>query len=157
NEVVVRAGTSASGAPSASVRVGDVARVEDSTADQNEIVRINGQRGVYLRVLKQPGANTIAVVDAVRASLPKLLGVPTNVQLAISFDQSSYIRSAVKALEHEAVQGGILAVLVILVFLVSLRATAIVAVAIPLSIVATFVLLYFTGQTLNVFALGGLA
>ncbi|HXN84236.1 MAG TPA: efflux RND transporter permease subunit [Myxococcales bacterium] len=157
NEVVVRAGTSASGAPSASVRVGDVARVEDSTADQNEIVRINGQRGVYLRVLKQPGANTIAVVDAVRASLPKLLGVPTNVQLAISFDQSSYIRSAVKALEHEAVQGGILAVLVILVFLVSLRATAIVAVAIPLSIVATFVLLYFTGQTLNVFTLGGLA
>ncbi|TMA29784.1 MAG: efflux RND transporter permease subunit [Deltaproteobacteria bacterium] len=139
------------------VRISDVAQVRDSTADQNEIVRINGQRGVYLRVLKQPGANSIGVVDAVRAALPKLRGVPPTVKLAISFDQSSYIRAAVKALEHEAVQGGILAILVILVFLVSLRATAIVAVAIPLSIVATFVLLFFSGQTLNVFTLGGLA
>ena len=55
-------------------------------------MRINGQRGVYLRVLKQPGANTIAVVDAIRAAMPKLRGVPPNVQLAISFDQSHYIR-----------------------------------------------------------------
>jgi len=139
------------------VRIGDVAKVVDATADQNEIVRINGQRGVYLRVLKQPGANSIAVVDAVRAALPRMRGVPPTVKLAISFDQSSYIRSAVKALQHEAVQGGVLAVLVILIFLVSLRATGIVAVAIPLSIVATFVLLFFSGQTLNVFTLGGLA
>jgi multidrug efflux pump subunit AcrB len=120
-------------------------------------VRINGQRGVYLRVLKQPGANTIAVVDAIREGMPKLRGVPPNVKLAISFDQSHYIRSAVSALEHEAAFGGLLAVLVILVFLVSLRATGIIGVAIPLSIMATFVLLYFTGQTLNVFTLGGLA
>src|SRR6185369_17274780 len=140
-----------------SVRVSDVAHVEDGTADQTEIVRINGARGVYMRVLKQPGANTIAVVDAVREAMPKLRGVPPNVKLAISFDQSHYIRSAVSALEHEALFGGLLAVLVILIFLVSLRATGIIGVAIPLSIMATFVLLYFTGQTLNVFTLGGLA
>ena len=139
------------------VRLRDLAAIEDGAQDQAEIVRINGERGVYLRVLKQPGANTIAVVDAVRAALPKLLGVPKTVTCAISFDQSLYIRAAVKALEHEAVQGGLLAIFVILFFLLSLRATAIVAVAIPLSIVATFVLLYFTGQTLNVFTLGGLA
>ena len=90
-------------------------------------MRINGQRGVYLRVLKQPGANTIAVVDAIRAAMPKLRGVPPNVKLAISFDQSHYIRSAVSALEHEAAWGGLLAVLVILIFLVSLRATGIIA------------------------------
>src|SRR5437588_374585 len=95
--------------------------------------------------------------DTRRARNLALRGVPHNVQLDISFDQSSYIRAAVKALEHEAVQGGLLAILVILVFLVSWRATAIVAVAIPLSIVATFVLLFFTGNTLNVFTLGGLA
>jgi len=89
--------------------------------------------------------------------LKSLRGVPPNVKLAISFDQSTYIRAAVKALQHEAVQGGLLAIGVILFFLASLRATGIVAVAIPLSIVATFVLLYFTGQTLNVFTLGGLA
>src|SRR4051812_42954982 len=161
-DVIVRGGAAASTTSggregAAAVRVRDVAEVEDGAQDQSEIVRINGQRGVYLRVLKQPGANTIAVVDAIRAALPGLRGVPPTVKLAISFDQSSYIRSAVKALEHEAVQGGLLAILVILVFLVSLRATAIVAVAIPLSIVATFVLLFFSGMTLNVFTLGGLA
>jgi hydrophobe/amphiphile efflux-1 (HAE1) family protein len=141
----------------APVRLGDVAIVEDGTADQNDIVRINGQRGVYLRVLKQPGANTISVVDTLRATLPTLRGVPENVKLAISFDQSSYIRAAVSSLEHEAVQGGLLAVLVILFFLASVRATGIVALAIPISIVATFALLYFSGQSLNVFTLGGLA
>lgn len=139
------------------IRVRDVAEVVDGAADQNEIVRVNGSRGVYLRVVKQPGANTIAIVDSVRAALPNLRGVPDNVRLAVSFDQSSYIRNAVASLQHEALQGGIFAVLVILVFLVSLRATGIVAVAIPLSVIATFVLLYFTGQTLNVFTLGGLA
>ncbi len=141
----------------ATVRLADVATVEDGAADQANVVRVNGERGVYLRVFKQPGANTIAVVDAVRAALPNLRGVPPNVKLDISFDQSTYIRAAVKSLEHEAVQGGLLAMAVILVFLVSMRATAIVSVAIPLSIIATFILLYFSGQTLNVFTLGGLA
>lgn len=139
------------------VRVSDVAQVVDAAADQTEIVRVNGQRGVYLRVLKQPGANTIAVVDAVRAAMPELRGLPPNVRVAISFDQSKYIRNAVAALQHEALQGGLFAVAVILFFLLSLRATGIVAIAIPLSVVATFVLLYFTGQTLNIFTLGGLA
>ncbi|MEP6652549.1 MAG: efflux RND transporter permease subunit [Myxococcales bacterium] len=158
-DVVVRAGNNAGGAGRnpAAVRIRDVASVVDGAADQAEIVRINGQRGVYLRVLKQPGANTIAVVDAIRAAMPNLRGVPPNVKLAISFDQSTYVRSAVAALEHEGVQGGLLAVLVILIFLVSLRATGIIAVAIPLSVVATFILLYFSRQTLNVFTLGGLA
>ncbi len=159
-DIIVRRGAAVTGSArdgAAAVRVSDVARVEDGAADQSEIVRVNGQRGVFLRVLKQPGANTIAVVDAVRAAVPKLRGVPPNVQLAIAFDQSHYIRSAVSALEHEAVWGGVLAIAVILIFLVSLRATGIIAIAIPLSILATFILLYFTGQTLNVFTLGGLA
>lgn len=143
--------------PRQPVRIADLAEVRDGSAEQANIVRVNGVRGVYLRILKQPKANTIAVVDAVRHALPNLRGVPPSVQLAISFDQSAYIRAAVSALEHEAIQGGALAILVILIFLLSLRATAIIAVAIPLSIVATFILLYFSGQTLNVFTLGGLA
>jgi hydrophobe/amphiphile efflux-1 (HAE1) family protein len=158
NEVIVRPGSGGVGVNNvAPVHVADIADVEDGSADQTEIVRINGRRGVFLRVLKQPGANTIGVVDAVRATIPKLRGVPANVKVAISFDQSTYIRSAVGALREEAVQGGAFAIFIILVFLASLRATGIVAVAIPLSIIATFVLLYFTGQTLNVFTLGGLA
>jgi hydrophobe/amphiphile efflux-1 (HAE1) family protein len=159
--VVVREGAATTaatlGQSSSAVRVGDLAAVVDGTADQANVVRVNGTRGVYLRVLKQPGANTIAAVDAVRAALPNLRGIPPNVKCEISFDQSTYIRAAVSALEHEAVQGGLLAVAVILVFLVSFRATGIVAVAIPMSIIATFILLYFFNQTLNVFTLGGLA
>jgi hydrophobe/amphiphile efflux-1 (HAE1) family protein len=153
-DVVVRAATAATTSP---VRVSDVANVADSSADQTEIVRVNGQRGVFFRVLKQPGANTVAVVDAVRKAIGELRGVPPSVHLAIAFDQSSYIRAAISSLEHEALWGGLLAVAVILVFLVSVSATGIIAVAIPLSIIATFVLLFFTGQTLNVFTLGGLA
>src|SRR5215472_5951637 len=155
--VVVRPGIAQGGVAGPPVRLSDVATIEDSSADQQEIVRINGERGVYIRVLKQPGANTVEVVDAVRAAMPNLRGVPESIKLAISFDQSQYIRAAIKSLEHEAVQGGLLAVAVILIFLISLRATGIIAVAIPLSIIATFTLLFFTGQTLNVFTLGGLA
>jgi hydrophobe/amphiphile efflux-1 (HAE1) family protein len=153
-DVIVRAADQNTLAP---VRVSDVATVEDGTADQTEIVRVNGQRGVFFRVLKQPGANTVAVVDAIRKTIGDLRGVPPSVHLAIAFDQSTYIRAAISSLEHEALQGGLFAVVVILVFLVSLSATGIIAVAIPLSIIATFVLLFFTGQTLNVFTLGGLA
>ena len=158
NDVIVRSGIPGYG-PQASppVRLSDVAQVVDGTADQTEIVRINGKPGVSFRVLKQPGANTIAVVDELREALTKLRGVPPNVKVDLSFDQSRYIRAAVSALEHEAVQGGMLAILVILLFLASFRATGIIGVAIPLSIIATFVLLYFTGQTLNIFTLGGLA
>jgi hydrophobe/amphiphile efflux-1 (HAE1) family protein len=156
-EIVVRPAQAQLGVPTAPTRLSDVANVEDASADQQEIVRINGERGVYIRVLKQPGANTVEVVDAVQAAMPNLRGVPESVKLAISFDQSHYIRAAIKSLEHEAVQGGLLAIAVILIFLVSLRATGIVAIAIPLSVIATFTLLFFTGQTLNVFTLGGLA
>jgi len=156
-DVVVRVTPSQAGQGPGVVRVSDVAQVEDLAADQTEIVRVNGKRGVYLRVLKQPGANTIAVVDAVRGAIANLRGVPANVRVDIGFDQSLYIRSAVAALQHEAAQGGLLAILVILFFLMNVRATGIIGVAIPLSIVSTFVLLYFTNQTLNVFTLGGLA
>ena len=155
--VVVRQSAATPGRGQGVVRVEDVAEVADLTADQSEIVTINGQRGIFLRVVKQPGANTIDIVDEIRATIPKLHGIPDNVQISQSFDQSTYIRSAVAALQHEAMQGGLLAVLVILIFLMSLRATAIIGIAIPLSIVATFMLLYFADQTLNVFTLGGLA
>jgi hydrophobe/amphiphile efflux-1 (HAE1) family protein len=158
NDVAIRAPTGALGTSATpAVRLSDVAQVLDGTADQTEIVRINAKPGVTFRVLKQPGANTIAVVDAVKAALPKLRGIPPNVKVEVGFDQSRYIRASIDALSHEALQGGLLAVLVILLFLASFRATGIIAVAIPLSIVATFVLLYFTGQTLNIFTLGGLA
>jgi CzcA family heavy metal efflux pump len=139
------------------VHVGDVAQVEDGSQDQTSIVRVNGQRGVFLMVLKQPNANTIEVVDAVRAALGNLTGVPDDIVTNLTFDQSTYIRESLASLRREALVGALLAVIVILAFIRSVRATLIISVAIPLSIVSTFALLYFFGQTLNIFTLGGLA
>jgi CzcA family heavy metal efflux pump len=158
------------------VHISDVGKVVDGAQDQTDIVRvltrheiddpdhpgqkkvvIDGGRGVSMRVLKQPGANTIDVVDHVKALLPKLRGVPDSVRLGVFFDQSTYIRSAITSLQHEALTGSLLAVIVILLFIRSVRSTLIIGIAIPLSIVATFILLFFLDQSLNVFTLGGLA
>ncbi|MHB8734496.1 MAG: efflux RND transporter permease subunit [Terriglobales bacterium] len=139
------------------VRVQDVGQVSDSYADQTQYVRENGTPGVQLRVNKIPGANTVNVVDALRKQLGQLVGVPHGVNVQVSFDQSTYIRNAIASLKSEALMGSVLATLVILIFLRSFSSTLIVALAIPLSIVVTFILLYFTGQTLNIFTLGGLA
>jgi len=139
------------------IRLRDVGRVEDSAETQVSIVRVNGERSVFLRINKQPGANTVEVVDAVRATLPKLLGVPPGVNVNLSFDQSSYIRQSIESLWHEAAIGSILAFLVILVFLRSFVSTIIISIAIPLSLLLTLIAMYFLGQTLNIFTLGGLA
>ncbi len=139
------------------VRVRDVGTVTDSSDIQTNIVRTDGARAVYLRVNKQPIANTVEVVDALRAALPKMIGIPPGVKLGISFDQSVYIRQSIQNLIEQALHGSLLAAAVILIFLRNLTSTLIISVSIPLSILVTFIVLYFTGQTLNVFTLGGLA
>jgi len=139
------------------IRLRDVGRVEDSAETQVSIVRVNGERAVYLRVNKQPGANTVEVVDAVKATMPKLLGVPPGVSVSMSLDQSTYIRQSIENLWHEAAIGSLLAFLVILIFLRSFVSTIIIGIAIPLSLMLTLVAMYFLGQTLNIFTLGGLA
>src|SRR3972149_3558867 len=95
------------------IRLRDVGRVEDSAETQVSIVRVNGERSVYLRINKQPGANTVEVVDAVKATLPKLFGVPPGVNVSLSLDQSTYIRQSINSLGHEAALGSILALLVL--------------------------------------------
>src|SRR5437016_6223343 len=139
------------------IRLRDVGRVEDSAETQVSIVRVNGERAVYLRVNKQPGANTVEVVDAVKATMPKLLGLPPGVDVRLSLDQSTYIRQSIEHLWHEAAIGSVLAFLVILLFLSSLVSTFIIGIAIPLSLLLTMVAMYFLGQTVNIFTLGGLA
>ena len=139
------------------IRVRDLGRVEDSAETQQSIVRVNGERAVYLRVNKQPGANTVEVVDAVRRTVPHLLGVPPGVRVNLTFDQSTYIRQSIQSLWHEATVGSILAFLVILIFLRSFVSTVIISIAIPLSLLLTLVAMYMLGQTLNIFTLGGLA
>jgi len=139
------------------VRVRDVGVLSDSSDIQTNVVRTDGKRSVYLRVNKQPIANTVEVVDALRKAIPKMIGIPPGVQLSISFDQSIYIRQSIKNLIEQALHGSLLAAAVILLFLRNLTSTLIISVAIPLSILVTFIVLYFTNQTLNVFTMGGLA
>jgi hydrophobe/amphiphile efflux-1 (HAE1) family protein len=139
------------------VRVRDVGRVQDTHREQNQIVHVDGERAVYLQVYKQPGAHTVKTVEELRTRLPRLIGLPPGIELAVAFDQSDYIKNALRTLRHEALFGGGLAILVVMLFLGSLSATLVVAVAIPLSVVATVCVLYLTGQTLNVFTLGGIS
>src|SRR5262249_58097636 len=105
-------------------------------------------------------ASAITVVDNVKAFLPELhrRGIlPDDVKIEVAFDQSQYVRDALSNLRMEGIAGAALAALVVLLFLGSLRSTWIVALSIPLSVLAAFVGLYFTGHTLNIMTLGGLA
>jgi multidrug efflux pump subunit AcrB len=135
----------------------DVGKAVDSTMIQTNVVRINGNRAVYLPIMKQAGANTIAVIDGIKEVLPKLINIPKDLTVKLLFDQSLYIRQAIQTLEHEGLLGGGLACLMVLLFLGSVRFTLIVALAIPLSVTAAFIGLYFTGHSINIMTLGGLA
>ncbi|WP_447978354.1 efflux RND transporter permease subunit [Candidatus Nitrospira bockiana] len=139
------------------VTLSDVGRAVDSTMIQTNVVRINSRRAVYLPILKQAGANTIQVIDGIKEALPKLIGLPKDLTVKLIFDQSLYIRQSIQTLEHEGLLGGGLACLMVYLFLGNLRYTVIIALAIPISILAAFVLLYVTGQTVNIMTLGGLA
>jgi HAE1 family hydrophobic/amphiphilic exporter-1 len=141
----------------APVLVRDIGHAEDAAQIQQNVVRINGQRSVYVPVLKQGNANTIAVVDAVRGLLPKLTGVPDGMHLRAIFDQSGYIRGAVRSLEHEAGAAAVLASLMILLFLGSFKTTFAIFLSIPLSLLAAAFGLYLSGSTINIMTLGGFA
>ena len=140
------------------VYIRDIGEVIDDFRDQTDIIRVNGQPAVSLAVQKTSGTNTIEVVDGVRKVLPKIQKMlPPGVVMLELFDQSTYIRNSITNLQHEALMGAALAVLVILVFLRNLRSTLIVSLSIPISIVCAFILLYFSNLSLNMFTLGGLA
>jgi multidrug efflux pump subunit AcrB len=142
------------------VYLGDVANVVDGTRWRTNTVRVNGKRAVYMPLLRQAGASAVRVVDNVQDFLPELHkrgAIPDDVQLEVAFDQSQYVRDSLSNLRLESLGGAVLASLVVLLFLGSLRNTWIVAITIPLSVLAAFVGLYFTGNTLNIMTLGGLA
>ncbi|MBI5404005.1 MAG: efflux RND transporter permease subunit [Ignavibacteriae bacterium] len=139
------------------IKVRDVARIEDTYQEQTQIIRTNGEHGVVLRVQKTPGANTVDVVNTVIAALKNLKDVPPSVKTSTAFDQSEYIRSSIDGLLREGALGALLAVVVIIVFLRNSRSTLIIFVAIPLSILVTFIFFRFSGTSLNIMTLGGLA
>jgi multidrug efflux pump len=140
-----------------SVRLGDVARVEIGPETERKLVRFNGEAAVGLGVVKLSGANTIAVVDAVTAEIEKLRAeLPPDVKLTIAFDGSTFIRESISNVLHSLGEAIVLVLVVIYLFLRTLRATLVPAVAIPVSIVGTFTILYFAGFTINTLTLMGL-
>ena len=142
----------------ASVLVSDVGNAEDASQIQYNIVRVDGQPSVYLPVLKQGGdANTIAVVNGIKAAVSHLLDVPQQLVTKVVFDQSVFVRSAIENLIHEGAIGLVLTGVMILIFLGSVRATAAVFLSIPLSALATFIALSLGDNTVNAMILGGLA
>ncbi|MGI4756053.1 MAG: efflux RND transporter permease subunit [Janthinobacterium lividum] len=140
------------------VRVGDVATPQDSFGLQYNIVRVNGQRGVYLPIFKQGGdSNTIAIVNGVKDTLKTLVDVPAALKTNVEFDQSRFVKVAITTLVHEGGVGLFLTCLMILIFLGSMRATIAVFFSIPLSLLATFFALKMAGSSINSMVLGGLA
>mgnify|MGYP001159274179 CR=1 FL=1 len=136
----------------------DVAQVRDGFSPQTNIVRQDGVRGVLLSILKNGGASTIDIVNNLRAMLPVAVqSMPTDIKVTPLFDQSVFVKAAVKGVVFEALLAAALTAAMVLVFLGNWRSTLIIALTIPLSILASILLLYVLGETLNLMTLGGLA
>src|SRR6266567_1424138 len=135
----------------------DVAKVEDSHQIQTNIVRVHGKRQVYIPIYRQPGANTIAVVEGIKEQLKPILDRIKGINLDVVMDQSVYVRQAIHNLVTEATLGFLLAAAMVFIFLRSYRPTLIVLLALPLACLGAFIGLYFTNETLNAMTLGGIA
>jgi multidrug efflux pump subunit AcrB len=143
------------GAP---VLLGEVARVADGFADQESMVHVNGRKAAYISILKHADASTLTVVDSVRAMLPRVRATaPQALNVRMDFDQSVFVRGAIKGVVREAVLASLLVSLMIFVFLGNWRSMVIVCTSIPLSIFVGIIGLNLCGQTFNIMTLGGLA
>ena len=140
------------------VLVADVGKAEDAGVIQTNIVRIDGQKSVYIPVLKQGGdSNTIAIVNGVKAATMHLVDIPDVLKTAVVFDQSVFVKTAVRNLLKEGGIGLVLTGLMILLFLGSPRATFAVLLSIPLSALTCFLVMNGLGGSINTMLLGGLA
>jgi len=143
------------GAP---VFLGDVAPVTDSHQPETNVVRFNGQQATYLLVVKHADASTLTVVDAVKKKLPDIRATaPKGLNVMLTFDQSQFVRAALRDVVQEAVTAALLVAIMVLLFLGSPRSMIIVITSIPLSILTAVVGLKLTGQTINTMTLGGIA
>jgi HAE1 family hydrophobic/amphiphilic exporter-1 len=139
------------------IRVRDVAEVRDTFEDVRYLVEMNGVPAISMGIQKQSGANTVAVAAAVRREVERINEERDDLQLTVVVDQSDFIRQSIDSVENSAIWGSLLALVVLYTFLRNRSSTAIIALSIPISVIATFGLLYFGGLTLNQMTFGGLA
>ncbi len=142
----------------AAVRLSDVATVEDAVADLRNLGLVNGQPGIVIPIFRQPGANIIETVDRVKALLPYLQSsIPPSIHLSVLMDRTTTIRASVKDIEGTLLISIVLVILVVFLFLRTVRATIIPSIAVPLSLVGTFGGMYLLGYSLDNLSLMALA
>lgn len=136
----------------------DIATITDSYKDRGQLTRINGNPALGIHIMKQTGANTVAASKAVHREMEKLsreLG--KDIEIQFIFDQSDFIKNSINNTLRMILEGSLLAMLVLFLFLHNMRSTLIIFTAIPLSIIATFIAMYFTNYSVNLLTMGGLA
>lgn len=134
----------------------DIADVSLANKDLTTISKVNGESAVSISIQKQSGTNTVAVADEVRKTIDKI-NKTSDYKINIIIDQSDYIKDSIAQVSSNAIIGGLLAVFILFIFLRNIRSTFIISLSIPVSIIATFVLIYFNNITLNMMTLGGIA
>ncbi|MFA5388485.1 MAG: efflux RND transporter permease subunit [Candidatus Omnitrophota bacterium] len=136
----------------------DIAEVKDTFQERTSISRFNGKENISVAILKQAGSNTLQVADNIKKRLIDIKkDLPAGIDVNVVYDQSIFIRKSIRDVGDAAWQGGFLAFLVLWLFLKKLKPALIVALSIPISIMITFTLMYFSGISLNMLSLGGLA
>ncbi|HEU4964148.1 MAG TPA: efflux RND transporter permease subunit, partial [Bacilli bacterium] len=136
----------------------DVATVEEVTQSAGHVSRMNGKPSVSLSIQKLSDANTVQVSGAVQDALDDLRNeLPKNVKVASMFDLATFIKQSISTLTRDLMLGGVFAILILYVFLRSWRSTMVLSLSIPVSIIATFIMVYFAGQSVNMLTMGGLA
>ncbi|MBV1756406.1 MAG: efflux RND transporter permease subunit [Dethiosulfatibacter sp.] len=139
------------------VRLKDLSSVELVNTERESIAKYNGEDTLELTLMKQSGVNTVNVSQQIKQQITILEGEYPNIDIKVVFDQASFINLAIFQMIRSALFGGALAIVVLLLFLKNIRSTVIIAIAIPTSVIATFILMYFVNVTMNIMTLGGLA
>nr|WP_255437448.1 efflux RND transporter permease subunit [Thalassobacillus sp. CUG 92003] len=142
----------------AKVELGQLAEVEDTFREASTVSKVNDEDSVVLSVLKKTDGNTVETANNVSAAMDEISAdLPENVQLETVLDTSDFIKTSINSVVLNIILGGIFSISVLLLFLKSIRATLVIGLSIPIAIISTFILMYFTGETLNVLTMGGLA
>lgn len=139
------------------LKLKEIAEVKDDFADPITISRSNQKDSVVIYIQKQTDANTVEVANVVRKQMKSIKENYNGINIFLGFDQSEFIQKSIDNVSQNALLGGLLAIVILFLFLRNFRSTIIIATAIPVSIIATFLLMYFADINLNIISLGGLA
>lgn len=142
----------------ATINVEDVAEVQDNYKDVSNVTLVDGEPAVVLSILKQADANTVDVATTIQDSMSDIqANLPADVNLNVIIDTSDFIQMSIDSVIQNIILGGAISFFILLLFLKSLRATFVIGLSIPIAVISAFAMLYFTGETLNILTLGGLA